>query len=418
MNDFQHQDEPPHYDPQTSDTHNTRGADQQDRIRAFFQQAPATAAAYRLALARREMRNYPFLEREFDLLWDAARSCREQRDWARLVAFRETLQPFLDVRGFWEHSLTLNLWAIEAARVLGNATDEARGRHDRADMLNQQGRYREAEALYQESETLYRQLGQDEWALKSRHMRSMVVRAQGRTAEAQQLCRSTIAEARKLRLGSWLAHPLYVLALFARDRGDLRQATTLVEESIILLSGTREHAMLGQCHTFLGELALTQKDLTRARTHLQAGLELVRGTSTLRLILNAQRLLGDLALAEGHYAQAAAIYNEIMSVFESRRLGDKLVLAKTLTSRARLMIQTKRPQEAAQALEGALSLFQELGNARRTIHTSSLLIGLYLRQGRLLRAGKQLLSTYKTARSSGSVHPRTIFTRLRMRFTN
>ena len=88
--------------------------------------------------------------------------------------------------------------------------------------------------------------------------------------------------------------------------------------------------MLGQCHTFLGELALTQKDLTRARTHLEAGLELVRGTSTLRLILNAQRLLGDLALAEGHYAQAAAIYSEIMSVFESRRLGDKLVLAKTL----------------------------------------------------------------------------------------
>jgi tetratricopeptide (TPR) repeat protein len=418
MNDSQLPDEPSHYDTDTSHMLETSGSQQQDRLRAFFQQAPETAVAYRLALARREMRNYQFLEREFDLLWDAARRCYEQQEWERLVDFRETLQPFLDVHGFWEHSLTLNQWAIEAARVLGNGLDEARWRHDCADMLNQQGRYREAELFYQASETLYRRLDQDEWALKSRHMRSLVVRAQGRTAEAHQLCQSTIAEARTLQLGSWLAHPLYVLALFARDRGHLKQAAALVEESIDLLSGTREDAMLGQCHTFLGELALRQKEVSRARTHLEAGLKLVRGTSTLRLVLSAQRLMGDLALAERHYSEAADIYDEILSIFASRRLGDKLVLAKTLASRARLMIQTKQPQEAVQDLEAALSLFQEVGNARRAVDTSSLLIGLYLRQGRLLQAAKQLLPTLKVAYSSDLVHPRTIFTWLRLHFTH
>lgn len=395
---------------------NTREHDQQNRIRAFFQQAPETAVSYRLAHAQREMRNYQFLEREFDLLWDAARSCYEQRDWERLVAFRETLQPFLDLRGFWNHSLTLNQWAEEAARVLGKAIDEARWRCDRADMLNQQGRYREAEQLYQESETLYRQLGQDEQVLKSRHMRSMVVRAQGRTVEAQQLCQSTVTEARKLQLGSWLAHPLYVLALFARDQGHLQQAATLVEESITLLSDTQEDAMRGQCHTFLGELALRQRDLPKARTHLEASLQLVQKTSTLRLILNSQRLLGDLAVEEGHYTEAAAIYNEIMLLFEYKRLGDKLVMAKTLASRAQLMIQTKQLQEAAQDLEAAISTFRDLGNARRTVDTSFLLTGVYLRQGRLLRAGKRILFTFKLALSSGLVHPGTIFSWLRIRF--
>ncbi len=395
---------------------NMSGLDRQDRIRAFFQQAPETATTYRLARAQREMKNYQFLELEFNLLWDAARSCYEQKDWERLVAFRETLQPFLDQRGFWEHSLMLNQWAEEAARVLGNAIDEARWRHDRADILNQQGRYREAEQLYHESETLYRRLGQDEWALKSRHMRSMVVRAQSRTAEAQQLCQSTVAEARKLELGPWLAHPLYVLALFARDQGDLQQAATLVEESIALLSDAQEDAMLGQCHAFLGELSLRQRDLTRARRHLETSLLLVQRTSTLRLIVTTQRLLGDLALAEGHYAEAEAIYKEIMLLFESKRLGDKLAMAQTLSSRARLMIQTKQLQEAVQVLEGAISIFKDLGNARRTVDTSLLLIGVYIRQGCLLRAGKHLLFAFKMAHSSGLIHPRTISTWLRMRF--
>lgn len=395
---------------------NVGGLDHPDRIRTFFKEAQAVATTHRLARAQKEVRNYQFLEREFDLLWNAVRSCYEQKDWERLVAFRETLQPFLDLRGFWEHSLILNRWAEEAARVLGDAFNEARWRHDCADMLNQQGRYQEAEQLYQKSEELYRRLGQDEWALKSRHMRSMVVRAQGRKVEAQQLCQSIIAEAKKLQLGPWLAHPLYVLALLVRDRGDLQRAAALVEESIALLSDTHEDAMLGQCYAFLGELALRQRQLAKARTNLEASLQLVQSTSTLRLIANVQRLLGDLALAEGRYTEAAASYSEVMLLFESKRLGDKLVLAKTLSSRARLMLQTRQPQEAARMLEGAISLYKELGNARRRIDASFLLIGAYMRQGRLLQAGKHFLSTFKVAYSSGLVHPRILFTLLRMRF--
>jgi len=66
-------------------------------------------------------------------------------------------------------------------------------------------------------------------------------------------------------------------------------------------------------------------------------------------------------------------------------------------------------------LEGAISLFKDLGNARRIVDTSLLLIGVYIRQGRLLRAGKHLLFAFKFAYSSGLVHPRTISTWLRIR---
>jgi len=96
--------------------------------------------------------------------------------------------------------------------------------------------------------------------------------------------------------------------------------------------------------------------------------------------------------------------------------GDKLVMAKTLASQGKLMIQTKQLQEAAQSLEAAISTFKDLGNARRTVDASLLLLGAYLRQGRLLRAGKHILFILKLALSSGLIHPYTILSWLQMRF--
>jgi hypothetical protein len=121
-------------------------------------------------------------------------------------------------------------------------------------------------------------------------------------------------------------------------------------------------------------------------------------------------------VAEGNYTEAATIYKEIMLLFESKRLGDKLVMAKTLASQGQLMTRTKQLQEAAQSLEGAISTFKDLGNARRTVDASLLLMGVYIRQGRFLRAGKHILFTFKMALSSGLVHPGTIFSWLCLRF--
>lgn len=210
-----------------------------------------------------------------------------------MISFREALQPFLDLHGFWDHSLTLNKWVDSAAEARGDAFNQARWRHDRADMLNQQGKYHDAEQLYQQSEEQYRRLDQAEWALKSRYMRAMVVRAQGRTAEALHLCQTTLEGARELKLGTWLAHPLYVRALFLRDQGEVRRAAALVEESLALLADTQEYTMMRQCHTFLGEIALHQRRLSLARQHLETALQLVQLSAGVRQIVTTQRFLGD-----------------------------------------------------------------------------------------------------------------------------
>jgi tetratricopeptide (TPR) repeat protein len=384
------------------------------RLKDFYEQAPHLAVEYRLPLLRQQMRNYEFLEHDLETIWQAIERCYQQQDWEQLVAFREALQPFLDLRGFWNHSLTLNTWANKAAEALGDIVNQARWMHDRADILNQQGHYKDAEQLYLQSEQLYQSRGLSEWALKSRHMRSMVVRAQGRITEAQYLCQTTVDEARKLGLTQWLVHPLYVLALFARDRGNIQQAEALVEEICTQLEGTDEEAMIAQCHNFLAEIALQQKKLAQAQMHLDMSLILVQRVGIKRLEMTTRRLLGDLATAKGHYEEAERIYKENLTLFDTDQLDDNPGKAQMLFARARLMIQIQKRQEAVPMLEASLALFKDVGNVRRMVNVSLLLIKVYIWQRHWRQALLLVPPTFRAARASNLLSLRRLRALLRM----
>jgi tetratricopeptide (TPR) repeat protein len=387
---------------------------QQDEIIQFFyQKASDESVGYRLSFAQEAMNDHEALEAELSNIWAVVHQSYQQKAWKQVSAFRDALQSFLDLRGYWVQSIMLNEWAYEAALANGDRFNTARWTHDRADILHQQGRYHEAEKLYQTSEAAYRALGENEMALKSRHMRSLVLRACGRLTEAQQLCETTINEAQKLELGTWLAHPLYVLALLVRDTRDLRRAQQLMEKSFLLLIDTDELAMIGQCCHFLGEVAFLQKDLTKARVLVEKSLQLSQQVGIMRRIAATQRLLGDLERAEGHYEEAAKIYDEGSAI--ASRLGDQPVLARLLLSKAKLMIQLKRTPEAIRVLKGAFSIYRETGDVRGVGASSLLLMQLYLHQGHfwlLLQVG---FVAFRTVLSTTMLHPHILFNISRLR---
>jgi tetratricopeptide (TPR) repeat protein len=364
----------------------------------FFHQALDKAIAYRLSFAQREANNHPVLEREMPNLWEAVRQSYQHQAWERVSAFRDALQSFLDLRGYWAQSLTLNEWAYEAAQALGDAVNAVRWMHDRADILHQRGEYREAERLYQACEEAYRALEENAMALKSRHRRSLVVRAQGRITEAEQLCRTTISEARDLGLDHWLAHPLYVLALLIRDRGDLRKAEQCIEESLRVID-PNEIELIAHDYHFLGELAFLRGNLTQARAHLEKSLQLSRQIGIMRRIAATQRLLGDVARAEGRYEEAEHIYNEALGIVT--QLGDRPVLARLLLSKSKLLIGRKQAQDATMLLRGAISIYKEIGDARSVGGIALLLLWQHLRQGHWLQALGVGVMAFKVVLSSG-----------------
>jgi tetratricopeptide (TPR) repeat protein len=364
----------------------------------FFYQASEKAIAYRLSFAHKERQNYRLLEREMPNLWEAIRQSYQHQAWEQVTAFRDVLQPFLDLRGYWAQSLTLNEWACEAAQALGDAVNAVRWTHDRADILHQRGDYREADRLYQACEEAYRALGENALALKSRHKRSLVVRAQGRIAEAEHLCRTTISEARELGLDHWVAHPLYMLALLIRDQGDLRRAEQCIAESLRLVD-PNDIELIAHDYHFLGELAFLRGDLAQARAHLEKSLQLSQQIGIMRRIAATQRLLGDVARAEGRYEEAEHIYDEALGIVT--HLGDRPVLARLLLSKASLLIRRKQPQDATMLLRGAISIYKEIGDARSVGGVSLLLLWQYLRQGHWLQALRVGFEGFSVVLSSG-----------------
>ena len=172
--------------------------------------------------------------------------------------------------------------------------------------------------------------------------------------------------------------------------------------------------MMGQCHTFLGEVALHQKRFSLAREHLEAGLRLVQRVGVIRLMVTTQRFLGDLALAEGKYGEAARIYDALLERYTFGHLDDKPSLARTLLSKALLLMRTKRLPEAVQLLEGSVALYKEAGNVRRSVGTSLVLVRAYAQRGSWWRACRLFLSTLTMAFVAGLLRPRRLLVFLSM----
>jgi tetratricopeptide (TPR) repeat protein len=375
----------------------------------FFQQVVDKAITTRLTFAQRESNNYRALEYELPNLWEVAQKSHQRKAWKIVLSFQDALRPFLDRRGYWSRSLILNDWAIEAAQALADEISVVRFTHDRADILHQQGKYHEAERLYQRCEAGYRTLGEHTMAIKSRHMRSLAIRAQGQFIEAKQLCESTIREAHELVQDQWLAHPFYVRALLARDREDFQEAVQWIRESLVRLTGTEEVAMLAQCHHFLGEVAFLQGDLIEAQAELESSLWMSQQIGSLRRVATTKRLLGDLARVEGNYELAGQRYDEALEI--ASRLGDQPETGRLFIAQAELMINLKQPQYAILLLSGALATYKEIGHAKGAAKAALPLLRLYLCQGQVWQALKVALLALKMMYAAGVLRP-TILLRL------
>jgi tetratricopeptide (TPR) repeat protein len=243
----------------------------------------------------------------------------------------------------------------------------------------------------------------------------MVVRAQGKAGEAQHLCQSTVVEARQLGLDQWLAHPLFVLAIFARDRGDTHQAESLITECLVRLDGTGEDDLVAQCHNFLAEIALRQKKLAQARAHLDVSLPLLQHRGVKRLEMATRRLLGELAAAEDRSEEAERIYAQGLSMFDTDQLNDTMGQAQMLFSRARLLVQLHRAQDAVRVLEASLALFTRLSHPRGILGVSWWLFKLYVRQCHWLRALCLIPPVLRTARAANLLTPRQLLAVLHRR---
>jgi ATP/maltotriose-dependent transcriptional regulator MalT len=130
-----------------------------------------------------------------------------------------------------------------------------------------------------------------------------------------------------------------------------------------------------------------------------------------RRVAATLRLIGDLARIEGHYEEAEDRYREALDI--ATEIGDRPQEASLLLSQARLMADQEETKREADFLSGALTIYEEIGDARGMTGACLLIAKFNLCRGHLQQALEMTKRAFKTARQTDLLHPRVLLGALR-----
>jgi tetratricopeptide (TPR) repeat protein len=282
-----------------------------------------------------------------------------------------------------------------------------------------QGRYLEAEPLYQKALRLRQHLLDPEHSAVASSLNNLALlhESQGRYAEAEPLLERalSILEQQLGQTHPHVARSLNNLAKLYKSQGRYAEAEPLYERARSILE-----QQLGPTHphvaTSLNNLALLYESQGR---YAEAEPLLERSLSIHEQQLGLEhpdvaRSLNNLALlyeSQGRYAEAEPLYERALSIREQQLGPTHPHVATSLNNLAGLYESQGRYAEAELLLERALSILeQQLGPVHPDVATSlNNLAGLYESQGRYAEAERLYLKClrilFQVSEQSGFEHP-------------
>jgi tetratricopeptide (TPR) repeat protein len=278
-----------------------------------------------------------------DLAWDLATS---------LVTLFELGAYFQDWRETHEIALT-------AARRAHDRYGEAATRYSLGALAIAEQRPADAVGQLEPALHMFTALNHEHGqGLCLRHL-AFVDRVSGRLGEAESRYRTALRSLRAVGDHIAEAHVLNGLAQVAVDRSDHAEARRLLDRALAIcrVTGSRRMAVqvmhrLGEVHLSLGDHEAARVQFDGAITQVVEAGDLV-GEAYLRhgLAVCAHRR-NDLAEAERQVAAGLAV---------AGRVGERMVEARLLLTRAETQIEDARPTSAATSIADALSRFRSLG---------------------------------------------------------
>jgi predicted ATPase/class 3 adenylate cyclase len=164
--------------------------------------------------------------------------------------------------------------SLALARELGDSSTAAMALHGVGQIVELQGDYALARAHYQESLTLFRDLGNTEEIAWSLHHLGKLACEQGDNDRATALFQECLALFREVGHSWGIALALRHLGYIAYIRGDLAQATAQYQEALALLQDLGDKANSAVMLADLSQIASQQGDHARATALMLESLKL------------------------------------------------------------------------------------------------------------------------------------------------
>jgi predicted ATPase/DNA-binding SARP family transcriptional activator len=224
------------------------------------------------------------------------------------------------------------------------------------------GDHRQAEALVDESLTLFRALSQTTELTPPMLDLGEILVPQPETGALRMVFQETFAPFQDVASRTTVGYVLANRGMMRRVSGDLEGAMRDIEESLVLFRAIGDERAIAHALGRLGNLATALGEFAQARDLLEECLAIRRRIGDSRGTGLAQGNLGNLAIAEGDLARAQALLDDSATAFGRR--GDMWGYGSALGNLASLALAKGDVGEAGRLLEESLVAIRITGRAR------------------------------------------------------
>jgi predicted ATPase/DNA-binding winged helix-turn-helix (wHTH) protein len=259
---------------------------------------------------------------------------------------------YATARALFEESLTL--W-----REIGNKRGIASALNDLGWMAWRQGDYAVAQALSAESLGLWQDLGETQGVATALTNLGWTAHHRGDYTAAWSLFEESLALRRLLEDKRGMAFALMGLGWARSKQGAYSAAATLFEEAITLFRDVGMKQLLAFASSLLAEVADAQGQDRQAVALLEDSVTLFRDIGDTYGLAMALRILGTALQTQGNVGHATALYEESLAL--CRALGDLHGIAECLESLAEVAVAQQHLHRAARFLGAAGALRVKLG---------------------------------------------------------
>jgi predicted ATPase/class 3 adenylate cyclase len=247
--------------------------------------------------------------------------------------------------------------ALAAAPRLPTS-NRARALYALGRFVHTQGEYAEARRLYQESLTIYGELGDKQGIARTLSILGQAAHDEGDFAMARSLYDESLGIFRELGDRSGIAGSLFRLAIAAEAVDDHASQQSLLEEGLVLFRELGNKQGIASSLNSLGELARRRGDYDSARAHYEESLSIFQELKHKWGTANALHNLGCVAREQGHHSQAASLFGDSMALY--RQLGNRKGVVDCLAALAGLAAAQGRWERAASLFGASAALLAEM----------------------------------------------------------
>lgn len=235
-------------------------------------------------------------------------------------------------------------------------------------------RYSDAERLFAESLSLYRQMGDRAGITEALKGLGDVARRRGDYAQAKSLYDEAITLCREIGDPVHLGLALARKGILMRNLGDYEQARQCYNQALQAFEAAHERARLVSIYSGLGLIACDLGQLDEARRQMSLSLSLARevhspgGTA---LVLTG---LAWVNFLDGSYEEARALSQESLSI--SREVGEPWMVANNLGNLGKIACKLRDLPAATNYLRDGLKIASEIGAVPLTLDILAGVAGL------------------------------------------